>query len=202
MTDKGSAFLFDLDGTLSTQEIIPCLSSELGIRNEMATLTRATLEGMIPFEDSFRLRCLILSKIQLSVVHKIIMSIPLDHYMVDFIKLNQDRCFVVTGNLNIWVQPIIDMLGCGFFSSEGIYQDDSLVLNKVLYKSEAVKAIRAEGFSKVVSVGDSHNDVPMFIESDVAIAFGGVHSPIRKAIEVADFVVHEGRALCQLLSSM
>ena len=80
-----TAYCFDLDGTLSTTEILPCLASELGVADEIATLTRATMDGHIGFEASFRLRCLILNRIPLSRVHEIIADIPLHPAILEFI---------------------------------------------------------------------------------------------------------------------
>lgn len=73
-----TAFCFDLDGTLTKTEILPCIASDLGVSDEIATLTRATMEGHIEFEPSFRLRCLILGQVAPEVVRAIVTNIPLD----------------------------------------------------------------------------------------------------------------------------
>jgi phosphoserine phosphatase len=196
------AFLFDLDGTITKKEILPCLASEIGISNEMAVLTKITLEGLISFEDSFRLRCFILSRIDLDVIQNIINNVACDEDIVNFIKSNKENTFVVTGNLDIWVENKIKAWGCNLISSQGIYQNDSLVLKKILNKKDAVKQIRDLGFEQVISIGDSHNDVPMFQDSDISIAFGGVHSPTRYAVENSNLLVFRGDKLCTILNML
>jgi len=196
------AFLFDLDGTITKKEILPCLASEIGVSNEMSTLTKITLDGLISFEDSFRLRCLILSKIDLDVIQNIINNVNCDESIVDFIRCHKENTFVVTGNLNVWVEPKIKEWGCHLISSQGHYHNNSLVLDKILNKKTAVKLIREMGFDYIVSVGDSHNDVPMFQDSDLAIAFGGVHSPTKYAIENSNMLVFNGDKLCSILNML
>ena len=41
-------FCFDLDGTITTQEILPLIASELDLYEEILTLTHATINGLIP----------------------------------------------------------------------------------------------------------------------------------------------------------
>ena len=44
-----SAFCFDLDGTITKDEILPILSREIGLFEEISALTDATINGVIPF---------------------------------------------------------------------------------------------------------------------------------------------------------
>lgn len=194
-----TAYCFDLDGTLTTTEILPCIASEIGVADEIATLTRATMEGHIEFEPSFRLRCLILGQVAPDLVRSIVSTIPLDHSILSFIQSNNEDCFLVTGNLNIWVSPILGRCGCKIYSSIGDYSDGSLQLDSILNKADAISDIRSLGYGRVVAIGDGANDVPMLSVADVAIAYGGVHNPFPAAIASSNYVVHQGAALCRLL---
>ena len=109
-----TAFCFDLDGTISSLEILPCIAAELGIADEIATLTRLTMDGHIPFTDSLRLRTLILGQIPLDRVHAIIDAIQLDCDLLSFLDDYRSDCFIVTGNLDLWVAPLLQRLGCGW----------------------------------------------------------------------------------------
>ena len=51
----------------------------------------------------------------------------------------------------------------------------------------------------VLAVEESFNDVPMFEEADVSIAYGGVHKPVSTAISKSNYVVSNAGALCRLL---
>ena len=59
-------FAFDLDGTVTKEEILPLLARELGLESEMRILTDLTLNGTIEFHQSFILRVAILKAIPIS----------------------------------------------------------------------------------------------------------------------------------------
>jgi HAD superfamily phosphoserine phosphatase-like hydrolase len=196
-------FCFDLDGTISRQEILPAIASEVGLSEEIALLTSLTMRGLVPFESSFRLRCRILREVPVSRVREIVADIPLDSHVEEFIRLNRERCAIVTGNLDAWVGGLIERLGCRAFTSKSRVQDDRLDGEaSMLRKSEAVGALRRQGAERVVAVGDGFNDIPMFEAADVGVAFGGVHPPVVEVVEQSNYVVYGGEALCRLLNTL
>lgn len=198
-----TAFCFDLDGTLTTTEILPCIAAELGISEEIATLTRITMEGLITFEESIRLRTAILGQVPVSAVHKIIDDIELEPGILQFITDRPDSCFVVTGNLDVWIGRLLDeKIACRGFCSRASVRNGVVSLTHILNKGDAIKDVRSAGFDKIIAVGDGSNDVPMFQEADLAIAYGGTHSPTQAAISAADFVIHNGESLCSLLKAL
>jgi hypothetical protein len=89
---KKIKFLFDLDGTITTEELLPKLAKELGFFDEMKLLTKLTLNGDIPFDASFRLRVEILRQVGVERVKPIIQTISLSEEIVAFIKANQNHC--------------------------------------------------------------------------------------------------------------
>jgi HAD superfamily phosphoserine phosphatase-like hydrolase len=197
-----TAYCFDLDGTLTTTELLPRIAAEAGVAEEMETLTRVTMDGLIPFRDSLRLRALVLGVVPVETVWEVVKETPLDERLVDFIHERRESCFIVTGNLDTWLRPIASDLPCELVSSRASFQGGRLHVDHVLDKGRATKDIRARGFSRVIGVGDGANDVPMFEECDLSIAYAGVHQPARAASQVADFVVFEGGRLCQLLTAL
>ena len=197
-----TAFCFDLDGTVTTIEVLPCIASELGISEEMAVLTRSTMDGHIPFDSSFRLRCLLLGQICEDKVRKIVAEVPLDPHISEFIRERSSDCYIVTGNLDIWIRPLIEKLGCSAFSSSGVYHDGMLRVENILKKSDAVAQLKDRGYQRVVAVGDGANDSDMLREASMGIAYGGVHSPAVSAIDAADAIVYESSTLCRLLRTL
>jgi len=196
-----TAFCFDLDGTVSIDEILPRLSLEVGLYEEISALTEATIKGVIPFERSFRLRCRLLAEISVSKVREIISGVRLYEDLANFIRANAAQCFVITGNLDIWVEPLIASLGCEYFSSKATAVNDKLVsVDMVLNKGAAVKELRKR-FDKVVAVGDGMGDVQMFEEADFRVAFGASHDPIEALVQSADYVTYSEKALCRLLNT-
>lgn len=193
------AYCFDLDGTVTREELLPLIAKELGLFDEITALTEATIKGVIPFKKSFLLRCRLLQDIPVAKVSEIVSSVPTYAMIVDFIRENRNDCYVVTGNLDVWVKPLINALGCGFFSSKSNLNNGKLNGGiEVIDKSDAINELR-KAYHTIISIGDGMGDVSMFESSDVGIAFGGTHYPIKSLIQVSDYIVFDERALCELL---
>ena len=201
MTDSPFVFAFDLDGTVTTREILPVLAQELGLAEEMAFLTSLTLKGILNFEASFKLRFAILRSIPVKRVQEIVAEIPLDPHIVEFIEARRDTCAIITGNLDCWVEPLLEKLGCKAYVSESCRYDGLLFLKNVLDKGDAVRAL-AKGGRKIVAIGESANDLPMFEAAHLRVAFAGVHTPVPEILRRADHVAKDGRGLRELLEKL
>lgn len=198
-----TTFCFDLDGTITTTELLPCIASELGVTDEIATLTRLTMEGHIPFTDSMRLRCLILGQLPVERVHSIVESVPLESLLVEFINERPDDCAIVTGNLDIWLKPLIQRLRCRWICSKASQRLGRLSLDSILDKGQALRDIRASGdYERHVAIGDGANDAPMLAEADIGIAYGAVHSPALVAVAASTMLINSPEALCRLLKAL
>jgi HAD superfamily phosphoserine phosphatase-like hydrolase len=198
-----TAFCFDLDGTVTRREILPIIAAEVDLAEEIGLLTKLTIQGLIPFETSFRLRCRILKDVPVSRVRRIVADVPLDAEIEAFLKANRERCAIATGNLDVWVGELLRRLGCAADTTKGFVRGDRLLgIGPVLRKDAAVRALRRRGFTRVVAIGESFNDVPMFEAADVGVAFGGVHAPAARVRALAHHAPSDGRSLCRLLDSL
>lgn len=198
MNSLSPVFAFDLDGTITTKEILPVLAEELGLSEEMALLTRLTLDGTLDFAASFRLRFAILRSIPVERVREIVAEIPLDPHITEFIRARKEDCAILSGNLDCWVTPLLDRLGCRAYLSTSCRDNGLLSLNSILDKGEAVADIARSG-RRVVAIGESANDLPMFRAADVRVAFAGVHEPVPGILRLADYVARDGEELCERL---
>ncbi len=102
-------------------------------KNEMRELTEATMQGMIPFKDSFLRRVSILSDISVKEINGFVSQIPLNDKISNFIKHNHERCYVVTGNLDIWISGLMDKLNMQnhCFCSKAIVEDEKKLKNQL-----------------------------------------------------------------------
>jgi len=195
-------YLFDLDGTITTQELLPVVAASVGLYDEIKTLTKLTIEGHLSFRESFRLRFAVLKSAPVGLVRQAISEVKLNQDIVNFIQSKPDECFVITGNLQTWIEPIIEKLNCKVFSSSGLVDGLELKsLSYIMHKADKVQELRSK-FEKMVAIGDGANDLPMFEASDVGIAYGGVHPPADCLLQSSNYIVNDGRALCRLLNTL
>jgi phosphoserine phosphatase len=200
---RKTGFCFDLDGTVTRLEVLPVIAAELGLAEEIGFLTQMTIRGQIPFEMSFRLRCRLLAEIEVDTVARIVEQVPLDQTIAAFIRDRPDQCHIVTGNLDVWIRRLASSLGCGVYSSKAETRADGRLgtLTQVLRKSTAIRDLRSQ-YDRVVCIGEGFNDLPMFEEADIGVAYGGVHAPAREVVDNATYVVEQGDALCRLLNTL
>jgi phosphoserine phosphatase len=190
-------FLFDLDGTITRQEILPEIARAIGLQEEIDNLTRRTMAGEFPFESSLRRRVEILRRVPVSQVREIVAGVEVDPHIAAFLAENRDRCTIVTGNLDVWIEDLIERLGVPCMSSIARVEGDRLVeLVSVLDKAEAV-----HGFAGTLcSIGDGYNDLGLMAAADLGVAYGGVHAPAPGLLDVATHAVYDPVRLCELLS--
>ncbi|MDU3076763.1 MAG: HAD family phosphatase [Mixta calida] len=199
-----TAYCFDLDGTLTRQELLPLIARSVDLEDEISVLTEATIAGLIPFEKSFKLRVRLLRDAKLAWIHHVLEhEVDFQPELLRFIQARPDQCFVITGNLDIWVKPLRNKLGIQSFTSVAQLDEKGQLqtVQTILNKSDAIRSLR-ERFDKIITVGEGMNDVPMFEQADWRIAFGATHEPNKLLCSLSDFVVYDGGALCKLLKML
>lgn len=194
-------FLFDLDSTISKIEILPEIAKYIGKEDEIRSLTEKTMCGEIPFKHSFLSRVEILSSTAVAEVNEMISQIPLNEGVVRFIRENKERCYVVTGNLDVWISGLMSRIGMKnhYFCSKATVKDGKIdkvisVLDKQLTVSQFVQPM--------VAVGDGDNDAEMALIADIGIGFGGVRNIARSLIETIDFAFYDDEKLYEFLNKL
>src|SRR3954451_2293239 len=89
-------FLFDLDGTITRQEILPEIARAVGMQDEIAALTRRTMAGEPPFEPSPRLQREVLRQVPVSEGRGDVPGVEIDPHNAAFLAEHRDRCTIVT----------------------------------------------------------------------------------------------------------
>lgn len=196
-----TAYLFDLDGTVTRDELLPLIARSAGLEEEMRILTDLTLSGALDFRQSFKLRVALLSTVPIACVHRALDQVRVDRHIGDFLRRNAAHSYVVTGNLDLWIDPLIERLGVQAFSSSGTHDGSRVTLDHILNKGDAAQSLRSR-YDRIIAVGDSFNDIPMFENSDIGIAFAGTHDPVPSLVKISRFVVKDSKALCRTLTTL
>jgi len=195
-------FLFDLDGTITSQETLPIIARLGNVSDRIDGLTRETIQGNVPFIESFIQRVTILKDISVSAISDRLSQVPLYQSVHQFILQHPDDCIVVTGNLSCWCEGLFRAIGCKCYSSNALVENDKVVkILSILRKETVVDEFKAMG-EKVVFVGDGNNDLEAMRHSDISIAAGLTHHPARSLYSISDYMVFSEIALCRLLNQL
>ena len=191
-------FLFDLDSTVTREEILPKISIKVNKQDEMRRLTEMTMNGEMPFRESFLNRVKLLSEIPVDYVQNEVANIKLNEKLVEFLKQNRENCYIVTGNLDVWICKLMEKIGMenNYFCSKAIEKDNRLVdVVSVVDKKEVVSQ-----FQNIIAVGDGNNDAEMISMAEVGIGFGGVRNIAPAVLEVCTHAIYDEEELVAFLN--
>ena len=192
-------YLFDLDGTLTAKETIPVIAEHFNIEEQIIPLTRQTIQGAVPFTESFMERVEILRQFSVSEISQLLSTVPLHPMLLQFIQQHHSDCIVVTGNLDCWCQALLQKIGCKAFCSEAIVRKDKVIgIRQLLDKKEVVHRYQQQG-EYVVFIGDGHNDLEAMQQANLAIASGLTHKPAPSLLAFTDRVFYDENELCEQL---
>ena len=181
-------FLFDLDSTITSKEILPYIASIKGIQKELEKMTEETMKGHLPFRESFLARVDLLKDIPLEEAADVIASVPLNEKLVAFIREHKDICYIITGNLDVWIGKLVERIGLEpdhcFCSNAEVTDGQVTGVEKILDKV----AVTTNFERYRVAIGDGNNDIGMIRTAEVGIAFGGVRELSERMKEEADIV--------------
>ena len=194
-------FLFDLDSTVTKQEILPTISKRLGIYERMSELTESTMRGEIPFKQSFLQRVELLKDVPVSEVNEMASRIQLNNHLVDFIQKNHDRCHIVTGNLDVWIDGVIRKLGMerNTFCSKAIVKNDYI---EDVFNIVDKNAVIGQMVLPFVAIGDGNNDAEMIEAAEVGIGYGGVREIAPAVLACASHAIYDEEKLVEFLERL
>lgn len=201
MSQKQShrVFLFDLDATITKEEILPRIGTLNGTAELLRKATRDAMLSNESFQDSFQKRVNLLSEIPLGEVQTMVETVPILEELMQWIQSNHEVVYLVTGNLDLWLEKFLVRHNLKAFTSKAILKDGKISVSQILDK---VKVLEKFTDKEVIYIGDGSNDVEIMQKSDIGILTEIVHKAPKSLWDVADFAVKEERALCRLLSQL
>ena len=194
-------FLFDLDSTITKEEILPSISKSINKEDEMRKLTEMTMMGEISFEESFKSRVDMLKDIPVSEVAEKISNISLNQELVKFLNKHKDICYIVTGNLDVWIDKLMKKIGMenNYFCSKALVSNNKITkISKILQKDEVVAKFK----DYIVAIGDGSNDYKLLEKANLGVAFGGVRNIAPSLLEVCDYAIYDEKRLAEFLERL
>ena len=202
-------FLFDLDSTITKKEILPLIAEKFDLGEIVQDQTEAAMRGKVPFEESFRQRVALLAHSPVSEAAELVAAIPLNEHIAEFIRANPGRCYIATGNLDVWIEELVPKLGIPadhVFCSKTIVLGDRIASVSEVFgpkeKAELVQRLAAKSDVSVVAIGDGANDIEMCRMADIGIAFGGVREVPEGLREVCEHTFYDDKECAEFLGSL
>lgn len=176
--------VFDFDSTLMDGETIEIIASEVGVKNEVAQITKRAMEGELDFFDSLTYRVSLLKGISLKRVDEICHNLPYMKGAVETISALKKNGFIVvcfSGGFKNATEYAKKILGYDADFSNILHAKEGVLTGQVggemmfsdskgqmLQKLQSILDITCEN---TVAVGDGANDLSMFKHAGTRIAF-------------------------------
>lgn len=195
-------FLFDLDGTLTRQETLPLIAQHFHLHEEIQRLTQETIQGKIPFRQSFLRRVAMLGALPIDEINVLLENVPLYEKLVQFIQSEKNSCAIVTGNLSCWIENLSKKFACEIFASHAEVKNNRVIcVRSIVEKELIVKNFQEKNF-RVVYLGDGDNDVEAMKLADFSIAVGLTHEPAPRAKKFANISLYDEEKIFALLNHL
>ncbi len=195
-------FLFDLDGTVTSEETLPIIAKHFKCEDKILELTKRTVQGNVPFVESFIRRVNILGNYSVNEISNLLAQVSLYPQIYNFISSHKSDCVIVTGNLTCWCDQLFKKIGCQCYGSEAEFKDDKVIkLKSILRKEQIVDQYKALG-ETVVFIGDGNNDMEAMRHSNISISVGMTHNPAQSLLAITDYVIYNEGALCRQLRQL
>ncbi|MBI5036881.1 phosphoserine phosphatase SerB [Candidatus Micrarchaeota archaeon] len=186
---------FDFDSTLIEQEIIDELAALKGRKEEIAAITRETMEGKHKFSETIHLKTEVLEGLTLRDLENVASTITFRQNfgpLMRWLKEKEFKTAVITGSFDNMLSLLPQTSGFDFIYANSLEVIDGSLTGKCVPRVADNKGAIAESLKKklgipterCVAVGDGSTDIPVFMQSSLSIALNA--KPIvRDAASVA-----------------
>lgn len=182
---KKKLFLADMDSTIIGQECIDELAAELGIKDKVATITEAAMNGEIDFEGALKDRVALLAGLEEAVVAKVLSNrITINqgaHEALAVMRADGTHTALVSGGFTIFAKEIAGEVGFHEFHANELLIEDGKFSGKVAEpilgqqaKLDQLNRLASEkqiALRDTIAIGDGANDLPMLMNAGTGIAF-------------------------------
>ena len=207
LISKSTAFCFDVDSTVCTDEGIDELAAFLGKGEEVAAMTAAAMGGNVSFRDALENRLRVMQPTK-QAVESFVENNPPNlspgiKELFDALRRDGKTVYLVSGGFRSMINPVADALDVPrsnvfandlrFDERDGSYAsfNEEEFTSRAGGKAEAVKHIKkTDGHGVMGMVGDGATDLESRAPggADVFVGYGGVQ--VRDAVAAgADWFV-------------
>ncbi|WCE02820.1 phosphoserine phosphatase SerB [Pseudoxanthomonas sp. JBR18] len=198
---------FDMDSTLITIECIDEIADAVGMKDQVAAITEATMRGEIPdFRESLLRRVALLKGVPVGALQEVydtrLQLTAGAEALVGACKAAGLKVLLVSGGFTFFAERLRERLGLDYVRANLLEQVDGVLTGRVLPQvwgdvcDGAVKratlldvaSLLGLAPDQTIAVGDGSNDIPMMQAAGLSVAF---HAKPRVR-EVADVAIETG----------
>ena len=176
----------DMDSTLITIECIDEIADMLGIKPQVAAITASAMRGEIEFAQSLTRRVALLAGLPLKKLEEVyderLRISPGAQRMLTAFKAIGAKTALVSGGFTFFTERLRTRLGFDYTLANTLGVEDGKLTGEVEgsivdahAKAQAVRRLKQEFAASdgdlTVTLGDGANDLPMFDEADVSVAY-------------------------------
>lgn len=198
---------FDMDSTLITIECIDEIADAVGMKDQVAAITEATMRGEIAdFRESLLRRVALLKGVPVGALQEVydtrLQLTAGAEALVGACKAAGLKVLLVSGGFTFFAERLRERLGLDYVRANLLEQVDGVLTGRVLPQAwgdvcdGAVKratlldvaSLLGLAPDQTIAVGDGSNDIPMMQAAGLSVAF---HAK-PKVREVADVAIESG----------
>jgi phosphoserine phosphatase len=183
--DRVRVVAMDMDSTLITIECIDEIADLHGIKPQVAAITASAMRGEIEFAESLRRRVQLLAGLPVAALQRVyderLRITPGAERMLAGFRAVGAKTLLVSGGFTFFTERLKARLGLDHAVANTLQVEGGLLTGKIdgaivdaQTKADTIatwKARHAGADGMVVTLGDGANDLPMFRQADISIAF-------------------------------
>ena len=189
----------DMDSTLITIECIDEIADLLGIKPQVALITASAMRGEIDFRASLERRVALLQGLPVEALQRVyderLRLSPGAERMLERFHAAGARSLLVSGGFTFFTDRLKARIGLHHALSNVLEIVDGRLTGRIVgdivdaaAKARALRELRAElPAGLAVAIGDGANDLPLFREADVSIAYRAKPVVRSQATHALDF---------------
>jgi phosphoserine phosphatase len=204
--DRVRVVAMDMDSTLITIECVDEIADMKGIKPEVAAITASAMRGEIDFAESLRRRVALLTGLPVTVLEQVyadrLRISPGATRMLAGFKAVGATTVLVSGGFTFFTERLKARLGLDVAVANTLGVEDGRLTGRIegtlvdaQVKAQTVRTLKqklAGNDGLTVALGDGANDLPLFAESDVAIAYRAKPVVRAQATHALDFCGLDG----------